>query len=140
MAGRPRRGSSFLSNIVQNISNKERQPKEGLIQILDIPSNLSQIQLENLTGVHVPVYDGKHFCHAFFKKRAKTALKNFLERCFLPSSQPSTGDKAKAFSKSPEFSTVTPLDVEEDFVLFCNITVSELGVDLGRQAYEPFHS
>ena len=123
-----RRSGSFLGNIVCNIASKERQPKEGLVQILDIPSNLSQLDLSSIAGLQVPIYDGIFFCHAFFKKRAKAELMLFLQSNY-PSSVYSapwrSKPKAKTFAKSPEFSTECPAAMEEDNVIFCNITVGD---------------
>ena len=119
--------SSFFASIVRNVANDKLQPKEGLVQILDLPTNLAEIDVDGVVGVQVPIYDGVHFCHAFFKKRAKAALNTFL-RVNLPALRGShTGQdhpKAKAFRKTSEFSTFCSPEMEEDFVMFCKVTVS----------------
>ena len=123
-----RRNSSFLASIVRNIARDDAQPREGLIQILDLPTNLTEIDIGALVGVQLPIYDGVYFCHAFFKKSAKTALKAFLETNRPAYQTMLTGQnnrKAKAFQKSSEFSTFCSPEMEEDFVMFCNVKVNE---------------
>ena len=145
MAGR--QGSSFLANIVRNIAATKdgqqkdghpkdgrvnsNQPKEGLVQILDIPANLLQLDFDAISGLQLPIYDGVYFCHAFFKKSAKADLKLFLQANYPASSIDSapwrSKPRAKGFEKSKEFSTDCPDEMEEDFVLFCNVKVRCMG-------------
>ena len=124
MAATGNRHRSFFSSIVRNITHSELQPREGLIQILDLPTNLAQLDFDSLVGLQVPIYDGIHFCHAIFKKSAKSDLKAYLDTnmpAYLGSHTGQEHPKAKAFSKLPEFSTFCMPEMEEDFVLFCKV-------------------
>ena len=128
MALTARRGSSFLSNIVRNIPSAEHEPKEGLVQILDIPTNLNELDFEAFVGLQLPIYDGVYFCHAFFKKQAKAELKRFLQTSYPPIIDHAPWrfrPKEKTFTKSLDFSTACPDEMDEDYVMFCNITVED---------------
>jgi len=117
------RAKSLFSSICCNIAKKDQQPNTGQIQVLDLPVNLVQLDWAVLSGVQVPIYDGRHFMNAFFKGNAKDALQKYCldsEACQLPGHHDRTG-LATQFTKSPEFCTHCSEDMEEDHLIFCII-------------------
>ena len=119
----------FLRMLRYYVQMDETRPNGGIVQVLDIPQNLDALgDLDaHVGGIQLPLYDGVHFCHAIFAPKALKAMKEYLDINLPPVRECDWSlkkfDTVPAFTKSRDFTTGTHADMEEDYVIFCQIKV-----------------